>query len=329
MIFPRSPGSGNALAAALAAVAFSGCAGPAYIPADVVLEEAHLKGQVLAFDGRATLLASGGTDGMIRLWRLPGGEALGDFRAHAGSIYGLMLVEDGAALLSAGYDGRLARWHREGHLRQERIAPSPITDMAGDESADLIVTGHEDGTVRRWRLSDLTLLSEERLHKGTVLAVAYHAPSGRIASSGDDGGVFVGRAGEPPRALPAPPGAAADLAFAPDGRHLTGSGWFRIFQWDLAAGSLRVLPTAHFGLIRSIDYLEGGRMLASISRHTDSAVHLLDPHTGALRRRLEPHEMCGGFVRVSPDGRFLASTSDDQSVRIWLLKPQMNADEHR
>ena len=79
------------------------------------------------------------------------------------------------------------------------------------------------------------------------------------------------------------------------------------------------MPTRHRGIIRSIGYLPGSNLLASISRQTDSAVYLLDPESGAVVRRLQQHDLCGASIALSPDGHYLATTSDDASVRIWDL----------
>ncbi|MBI3574998.1 MAG: hypothetical protein HY083_05030, partial [Gammaproteobacteria bacterium] len=144
--------------------------------------------------------------------------------------------------------------------------------------------------------------------------------TGRIASSGADGQVFVWRAREPPRALAAPPTDARDLVFLPDGGHLLGGGWFKLFRWEVASGALKVLPTEHGGIVASLHLGADGRTLASISRQLDSAVYFLDPETGATVRRFQRHELCGEQVRLSADGRYLATTADDGSVRIWNLK---------
>jgi WD40 repeat protein len=98
-----------------------------------------------------------------------------------------------------------------------------------------------------------------------------------------------------------------------------GGGWFRLFRWELHDASVSVVPTRHRGIIRSIGYLPGSHLLASISRQTDSAVYLLDPETGAVVRRFRPHDLCGASIALSPDGHYLATTSDDASVRIWDL----------
>ena len=79
------------------------------------------------------------------------------------------------------------------------------------------------------------------------------------------------------------------------------------------------MPTRHRGIIRSIGYLPGSNLLASISRQTDSAVYLLDPESGAVVRRFQQHDLCGASIALSPDGHYLATTSDDASVRIWDL----------
>lgn len=291
------------------------------IAPDVIVDSAHdSQGQVLAFADAADVLASSGSDGFIRFWHLPDGTPAGGWHAHDGSVYGLTFLQRDHALLSAGYDGRLAVWQRNGQLERERTAPSPITAFAIDEARDIVLTGHEDGRVRQWRLVDLTLVAEWVLHRDYVRAVTLDGATNRFASSGADGQVYVWQADEPPQALAAPPTDARDLVFLPDGEHLLGGGWFKLFRWQVASGALQVLPTEHNGIVVSLHLGTDGRTLASISRQLDSAVYFLDPETGATVKRFQRHELCGEHVRLSANGRYLATTSDDASVRIWDLK---------
>lgn len=302
--------------------ALAGCvtATPGTPPRVIVEDAHHSQGHVLAFTDAADALASGGSDGAIRLWRLPDGARLAGWLGHGGSVYGLAFLQRDRMLLSAGYDGHLVLWRRNGKLERERLTPSPITAMAVNETRRMVLTGHEDGRVRQWRLPDLAPVAEWALHRRTVRAVAIHAASGTFASSGADRRVYVWRGQATPRALPEPPTAARDLAFTPDGRHLLGGGWFNLFRWNLARGTLQVLPTDHRGIITALDLSADGRTLASISRQLDSAVLFLDPETGATRRRFQKHDLCGENISLSRNGRWLATTADDGSVRIWDLK---------
>ncbi len=320
MILPRSPGHRNAgcYAIGLLVLLAAGCAPLPSHPPNVVIEDAHNSGYRLAFSNASDTLASAGTEGRVRLWRLPAATEIAAWKAHDGSIHGLLFLDRDRLLLSAGHDATLAVWDRAGRLQTRRPTPSPITDLAGSEAAGLIVTGHVDGVVRVWSLPRIEPVSEHRLHRGAVLAVDFHAATQRYASSGRDGRVWIWKRGEPPTTLPPPPGNAHHLAFAPDGATLTGSGWFRLYRWPLdAQRTLTVLPTEHRGLIKAIQYTRDGRQIATISRETDSSVDLLDARTGAVTRRFRPHELCGTHLRLSPDERYLATTSDDASVRLW------------
>jgi len=310
--------NGRARWVLLLAATIAGCAGAPTVAPRLILETGTLKRSIVAFNANASALASAEANGDITVWSLPDGQLQRHWRAHTSSVHGLTLLPDDR-VLSASYDGSLALWTGAGELLRREHTPAPITDAAVDVTEGIIVTGHTDGRVRRWRISDLQFIESVQPHRGGVRAVAYHAPTQRYASSGHDGAVYVWRQGESARALMAPPTDARDLAFTPDGARLYGAGWFKVFRWDLADGALTVQDTEHRGIITSIDMSADGRRLATISRETDSAVQILDTVTGAPLVRFQPHELCGGYVQLSPGERFLATTSDDATVRVWDL----------
>lgn len=316
--------NGRARWAFLLVAGLGGCAGAPTLPPRLVLETGTLTRSIVAFSPDGEKLASAEANGEITVWSLPDGRVRQRWRAHTDSIHGLALLADGRAV-SASYDGSLALWSATLRELRRVTAPAPITDAVIDPESGAIVTGHTDGAARRWRLADLALVDTMRRHRGAMRAVAYHARSGYYASSGRDGAVYVWRQNEPPRALAAPPTDARDLAFAPDGARLYGSGWFKLFSWNVADGALTVQPTEHRGIIASIDLSADGRRLATISRQTDSAVQLVDAATGTPLARLQSHELCGAYVRMSRDERYLATTSDDATVRVWDLGRRANA----
>jgi len=308
------------LAMAYWAACLSGCLATMPLqPSTVIIDGAHDKGTALAFNGdtRPThrLLASAGTEGSVRLWRAATGEPVRHWQAHDGPVNGLAFLGPEDRLLTGGYDGVLTEWDTSGTRLRQADTPSPITSLAIGK--EVFLTGHTDGHVRVWNIMDFKLLRDLALHRGDARAVAVHAESGFMASSGRDGNVFLWRQLEAPKKLPAPPSDAYALAFSPDGSWLTGSGWFNLFQWRLDSGMLTILRTPHHGIVKSIQYTAQPHVLATISRETDSSVIFLDATSGQTIRQFEPHELCGGAIRVSADGRFLATTSDDQSVRIW------------
>ena len=295
------------------------CAGQPHESPLVIHEDAHRGGTVVAFSQSGDLLASGGWSGKVQLGQLPDGSALRHWRGHTDSVNGIAFLDADRQIVTAGYDGLLQRRRLDGETLQQISGLVAVTHMEADAATDRLVTGHRDGSVRLWKASDFTLLAEQKLHKGAVKAVAIDPQRARYASSSTDGSVALWTGAGAVQFLQEPPMDAFTLAFSPDGRWLTGGSWFRLYRWDLADGALLKIATEHYGIIKSVQYTGNGESLATISRQTDSSVYFLDPVSGEVTRRFQRHDLCGADISVSPDGRFLATTSDDASVRIWVL----------
>ncbi len=169
---------GLLLCAALLLVACAG--GPVAEPPDVIHERAHSGGSVVSFSHGGDLLASGGWEGTVRLWRLPEGSQLRHWRDHSDSVNGIAFMDDDAQVITAGYDGRLVRRSVNGALLEAIASGSPVTHMVADSGSDRVLTGHADGMVRVWRASDFTLLAERCLHRGAVMAVAIDGRAGAL-----------------------------------------------------------------------------------------------------------------------------------------------------
>jgi WD40 repeat protein len=100
--------------------------------------------------------------------------------------------------------------------------------------------------------------------------------------------------------------------------------------WLPATGSIRApgtWPPANvnciepniWGLLTSVAYSPDGRHIVSLGRNTDSAIRVMDTLHYQVERRYQAHALCGAMILYSPDGRWMASASDDESVRRYDL----------
>jgi WD40 repeat protein len=249
-------------------------------------------------DGR-TLLATGGSDRTVRLWDPTSGQQVGPMiRAHAGAVLGLAAMRhaDAAVLASFGSDGAVRLW--------SPVTGEEITALDGVHFTALcamvlggeprFVTGDREGGVRFWH-PDGSAAGE--LAGGPAVAVTAICPvpyGDRIlVARGDrDGGV---RLWDPDR----PTAPMAELT--PD---LVG----RVTGLCAVVGP------------------DGATVLAATSRastvvrwEVTSGERLWDPEDGVpLRSRRSRHtDGLNAVTGLGPDGRTLATASNDASIRLW------------
>ena len=64
----------------------------------------------MAFRKDGKLLASGSSDGEVKLWDFPSGQTVHAFNGHSGAITGIVFHPDGKALATASYDHTVRLW---------------------------------------------------------------------------------------------------------------------------------------------------------------------------------------------------------------------------
>jgi WD40 repeat protein len=209
-----------------------------------------------------------------------------------------------------------------------------ITYVTFSPDGKLLATAEVDGRIRLWRCADNQLLLTLSGHDNWVWSIAFSPDSSTIASGSGDQTIKLWQVatGMLLNTLYDRTGQVLSVAFSPDGTiFASGSADQTVKLWDTHTGLLVKTLTHHAGWVRSVAFSPDGTILASGS--DDQTVKLWNmnnirsgefaDNAGAaevsaeLLTTLQGHSSPVLCVAFSPDGATLASSSADQTVKLW------------
>ena len=279
----------------------------------------EVRSVAFAPDGRT--LASGSSDGTVRLWSVKTRKPIGEHLSHSDfPVLSLDFSPDGRTLASGGAFGNLCLWNIETRQRLFQDKGSgQLWSLAFAPDGETLAMGRADG-IRLWNLDTLQPLEPPLRSRLPTLSVAFGPDGKTLVSTGGHGTVYLWNleTGQPLGESMFTSGSQMSVAFGPEGLLLaSGSNKGTVSLWF--AGSQESLgePLSHPGMVRSVAIAHGDSIVASGG--SDGIVRLWDVHT---RPPLGEPLFHGGevfSVAFAPDGKILASGGSDGIVRLWSV----------
>ena len=260
--------------------------------------------RTLAFSPDGTAIVTASADRTARVWDAATGSVRSVLHGHTDTVIAAAFVADGSRIVTASADGSTRFWHARSGTALASTPKSPSIDA--------------------------------HRYPKTARAVAFSADATSLAIS------FRGQAliwdtstGTTRTTLTAHTGAIRALAFNPEGTQLAAAPSFRPTQiWDLSTGvsrtiaspaALRAARTAHIVVTDiaaqipravTVSFTADGSRLVIVSMDNGARIwnlttgesHPVPDLDGAAGRQRE--------LAVSPNGAYLVSISQDQTIRI-------------
>jgi WD40 repeat protein/energy-coupling factor transporter ATP-binding protein EcfA2 len=199
---------------------------------------------------------------------------------HQGAVLGVSFSPDGKTIASASGDQTIKLWSLGGEVKETLSGHTKgvWNVIFSPMEGNMIASAGIDTTVRLWNAETGQQLKTLTGHKHPVYGMSFRPDSKVIATSSEDGTIKL---------------------------------------WDTATGNeletLEKLPVQDN--IYSVDFSRDGKTLASIG-YKDGSVKLWNLETRSSRL-IGRHQETGLFVKFSPNGQVLASSSNDGVIKLW------------
>ena len=219
-------------------------------------------------------------------------------------------------------------------------------------SGVFLASGSADNLVRVWRVSDRALLHTLKGHKNWVLALAFSpVQEARFATTSADGSLRLWcledasqqsccKVLKPPKASSAGVLSSKDVtccAYNEEGSLLCTGGADKLVRlWSLPDGRCKRVLHGHRGQVNSVAFQGGnGRLVASVEGNasfhqfsSDNSLILWDVEAEVGREmlaRLQGHKRRVNCCSFSGSGSLIVTGANDNSVRLWMLSPALQA----
>lgn len=299
---------------------------------ELVVQIGHPTGvTAVAFSPDGKLLASGSSDGTVRLWDVAGGTQFRAIASHSETIISVAFSPDGRLLASGSLhatrlNGTVELWDVARGTQLRSIEKSSSAAFSPD--GEVLATTSEDGTVKLWEVASWSQIRSLEGQSSPVISVAF-SPDGKLlagASPGSSIKLWEVASGATIRSLEI--SALTSVAFSPDGKLLASvssdDGTIKI--WDVTNWSQIRSLKGRSGRIQSVTFSPDGKSLAgafrsdTISSEVKESIELWELANGTPIRKLggqlTPY-LFGHPVAFSLDGKSLASGSFDGTIKLW------------
>jgi WD40 repeat protein len=288
----------------------------------------------LTFSERGDCLATGGSDGIVRVWNVLDGSLISGFLAAPGGVNVLCWISKGPnedRIVSAGREQNICIWDWQSGCEVTRWCAhgSRIRDLKILDDGKLLASCGDDGLIKIWSLPGGEERKSMRGHRDRIFCLGVIEGGKILLSGGEDRSlrcwystpsdtqkIFRGHEA-PIMCIVVEPASTKIITGAVDGT---------LKMWDMNYGE-KLSIRAHQKGITSVAVVRQGNLIISSSR--DSTIKIWDSQSFDLKQTMRDHSGAVNIIVSDPMERWIASGGDDGTLRIWKIDSQRTVSDYQ
>jgi U3 small nucleolar RNA-associated protein 13 len=293
----------------------------------------------IAVDRTGTLVATGGADGIVKVWDIRGGYTTHTFHGHGGLVSALHFFETEIAQREVAPDNSKKRKRRKSQQEEALVATG-----AGDSNIEFrLASGAEDGKIRIWDLHKRKSAAVLDSHVSVVRALQY-SPRNKVLLSGSRDKTLIlwdSNRWKAQRTIAALEGVES-AGFIADGQVIYSGGENgRVRLWSAGTGQeLTQEQEAGSETDAIVDILHHASLSYLVSVHADQVLNfhsLRSVQPPSVQETIQPlsifrrvsgtHDEVIDIAYVGRDKSLLALNTNSEDIRIVTLDESSTSDD--
>ncbi|KAI9821604.1 MAG: U3 small nucleolar RNA-associated protein 13 [Thelocarpon impressellum] len=288
-----------------------------------------------SIDSTGTLLATGGADGIVKVWDIRGGYVTHTFRGHGGIISALHFFE--VIVKTREMEKGISSKHRKKARRKSQSQGDQDMPDAEDTSGEMtrgfrLASGGEDGKIRVWDLRTRKGVCVLDSHVSVVRGLDYSTEEEALVSASRDKTIILwdARSWKVRKVVPVLEGVES-AGFVGGGEAIfTGGETGRVRVWETDSGreitqeqvaggeGENIVQIIHHRALPFLISVHGDQslVLRSVELLSNISADLSLPSLPRIRRISGTHDEIIDLVYLTPERSLMALATNSEDVRI-------------